>query len=115
MSACGGIRDIALNPVHWDLDPKEASSQAAAFFMNFRKRFVEAPIEEKKALVGQVVIEITLTLRKNRSLSNNENPDGESSCDDSFIALGIYYQGRSGVCRIPLYNGGMSQRTRHLK
>ena len=60
MSACGGIHDIALNPVHWDLDPKEASSQAAAFFMNFRKRFVEAPIEEKKALVRQVVIGISV-------------------------------------------------------
>jgi len=33
------------------LDPKEASSQVAAFFMNFKRRFDDAPVEEKKALL----------------------------------------------------------------
>lgn len=42
------------------LDPKEASSQAAAFFVNFRKRFDKAPIEEKKALLRQIVLGVSV-------------------------------------------------------
>jgi predicted P-loop ATPase len=46
--------------VERDLDPKEASSQAATFFVNFRKRFDKAPIEEKKALLRQVVLGVSI-------------------------------------------------------
>ncbi len=42
------------------LDPKEASSQAARFFVDFRKRFDKAPIEEKKALLRQVVLGVSV-------------------------------------------------------
>jgi hypothetical protein len=41
-------------------DPKEASSQAARFFVDFRKRFDKAPIEEKKALLRQVVLGVSV-------------------------------------------------------
>ncbi len=38
------------------LDPKEAASQAARFFVDFRKRFEKAQVEEKKALLRYVVL-----------------------------------------------------------
>jgi hypothetical protein len=38
------------------LEPKEASRQAARFFVDFRKRFDKAPTGEKKALLRQVVL-----------------------------------------------------------
>jgi len=42
------------------LDPKEATSQAAQFFVGFRKRFDKAPIEEKKALLKHVVLGVSV-------------------------------------------------------
>ncbi len=42
------------------LDPKEASNQAARFFVDLRKRFDHAPSEERKALLRQVVLGVNV-------------------------------------------------------
>ena len=42
------------------LDPKESASRAALFFENFSKKFDKAPIEERKSLLRQVVLGISV-------------------------------------------------------
>ena len=42
------------------VDPKEASSQAARFFVGFRKWFQNAPIEEEKASLRQAVLGVSV-------------------------------------------------------
>jgi len=72
------------------LDPKETSSQAAQFFVGFRKRFDKAPIEEKKPLLqaggsrGE-----RKSHRKGCPVFNNKNPDGEPGLAVSTSAIGF--------------------------
>lgn len=42
------------------LDPKAASSQVAEFFLNFRDKFANAPLAERKALLRQVVLGVSV-------------------------------------------------------